>query len=68
MCSTVYYSIYFFYHHIYFKINILNGVEVPDVTIFHDHSKYVICIKWSPNGSHFATVSYDKTVNLYKKR
>ena len=58
----------FSYNNFPFKIDTSKGTEVPDVTIFHDHSKYVVSIKWSPNGSHLATVSHDKTVNLYKKR
>lgn len=38
------------------------------VLMFKDHTKYVVGIKWSPDGAYLATVSHDKTVNLYKKR
>ena len=39
-----------------------------NVLVFKDHTKYVVGIKWSPDGAFLATVSHDKTVNLYKKR
>ena len=32
---------------------------------FHDHSKYVIFIRWSVSGKFFATACYDKSVNIY---
>lgn len=32
---------------------------------FHDHSKYVVCLRFSSDGRRFATCSYDKSVNLY---
>jgi WD40 repeat protein len=36
-----------------------------DVQLFHDHSKYVVCLRFSPDGRRFATCSYDRSVNLY---
>jgi len=35
------------------------------IQMFHDHSKYVVCLRFSPDGRHFATCSYDKSVNVY---
>jgi WD40 repeat protein len=33
---------------------------------FKAHTKYVVCCKWSADGSMFATASHDKTVSIYK--
>jgi WD40 repeat protein len=30
-----------------------------------DHTKYVNCIRFSPNGSHFVSVSSDKTIQIF---
>ena len=32
---------------------------------FHDHSKYVIFIRWSVSGKFLATACYDKSVKIY---
>ncbi|EGC30623.1 hypothetical protein DICPUDRAFT_157617 [Dictyostelium purpureum] len=32
---------------------------------FKDHIKYVVCVRWSPDGKKFATSSYDKSVGYY---
>jgi WD40 repeat protein len=34
---------------------------------FKAHIKYVVCCKWSADGSMFATASHDKTVSIYRK-
>jgi WD40 repeat protein/ElaB/YqjD/DUF883 family membrane-anchored ribosome-binding protein len=34
---------------------------------FKAHTKYVVCCKWSADGSMFATASHDKTVSIYRK-
>eukprot|EP01132_Coremiostelium_polycephalum_P001094 gene1094-1385_t len=34
---------------------------------FNVHKKYVVRIRWSPDGTKFATCSYDKTVSLFGK-
>jgi WD40 repeat protein len=31
-----------------------------------DHSKYVVAVKWSPDGLLFATASHDHSVGLHK--
>eukprot|EP01105_Mastigella_eilhardi_P008644 TRINITY_DN208_c1_g1_i1.p1 TRINITY_DN208_c1_g1~~TRINITY_DN208_c1_g1_i1.p1 ORF type:complete len:408 (-),score=122.25 TRINITY_DN208_c1_g1_i1:1265-2488(-) len=36
------------------------------VQSFKDHSKYAVIVRWSIDGSMFATASYDKSVKLYK--
>lgn len=35
--------------------------------VFHDHQKYVTNIMWSLDGQYLATISYDKSANLYKR-
>ena len=40
--------------------------QQPIVQKFSDHSKFVVRIRWSPNGRFFATASYDKTCRLYE--
>ncbi len=42
--------------------------DAPAVVSFKDHTKYVVCIKWSMDGQLLATVSHDKSVNLYRNR
>jgi WD40 repeat protein len=45
-------------------------INVRDSTLiqrFKDHSKYVVRVCWHPNGTHFATCSYDHNVCVYKK-
>eukprot|EP01128_Nolandella_sp_AFSM9_P011270 TRINITY_DN7995_c0_g1_i1.p1 TRINITY_DN7995_c0_g1~~TRINITY_DN7995_c0_g1_i1.p1 ORF type:complete len:377 (-),score=76.45 TRINITY_DN7995_c0_g1_i1:16-1113(-) len=32
---------------------------------WHIHQKYVVCIKWSPDGLRFATGSHDSTVTIF---
>jgi WD40 repeat protein len=44
-------------------------VDVARKTIlqeFHDHKKYVVRTRWAPNGSAFATSSYDKSICFYE--
>jgi WD40 repeat protein len=48
-------------------VDIAGDQDKEAVTIFKDHTKYVVCIKWSPDGCFLATVSHDKTINLYKR-
>lgn len=38
--------------------------EAPLVA-FHDHTKYVVRVAWSPDATRFASASYDKTVCVY---
>eukprot|EP01097_Dermamoeba_algensis_P011671 TRINITY_DN911_c0_g1_i2.p1 TRINITY_DN911_c0_g1~~TRINITY_DN911_c0_g1_i2.p1 ORF type:complete len:125 (+),score=39.13 TRINITY_DN911_c0_g1_i2:626-1000(+) len=33
---------------------------------FQDHKKYVVRARWSPDGTSYATASYDKSVCFYK--
>ncbi|GAM22643.1 hypothetical protein SAMD00019534_058180, partial [Acytostelium subglobosum LB1] len=35
------------------------------VQTFKDHQKYVVRVRWSPDGRKFATCSYDKTLKYY---
>lgn len=43
-------------------INVGSGV----VRHLKDHSKYVVGVRWSPDGKYLATVSHDKSVHLYR--
>lgn len=49
-------------HHI---VDFMDGQVIQS---FSDHEKYVVRVKWSPDGLWFATASYDRTANLYKKK
>ncbi|ORX91966.1 WD40 repeat-like protein [Basidiobolus meristosporus CBS 931.73] len=45
----------------------LVDIETNDVLqSFKNHTRYVVKVKFSPNGQYFASCSYDKTFNLYK--
>lgn len=44
---------------------IINAAN-SQVTHLKDHAKYVVGVKWSPDGTLLATVSHDKSVNLYR--
>jgi WD40 repeat protein len=44
--------------------DIRNGGSI--LQSFQDHRKYVVCARWSPDGTHFATASHDHSVNLYR--
>jgi COMPASS component SWD3 len=35
------------------------------VAEFHEHTKYVVRVAWSPGGTRFASASYDKSVCVY---
>lgn len=37
-----------------------------DVRHLKDHSKYVVGVRWSPDGRYLASVSHDKSVHLYR--
>lgn len=40
-------------------------VDVETLATFDSHQKYVVRVKWSPDGSMFATGSHDRSVHLY---
>ncbi|EFA76430.1 hypothetical protein PPL_10195 [Heterostelium album PN500] len=48
------------------RINSTTG-EGEVVQQFKDHVKYVVRVRWSPNGDRFATCSYDKTLKYYQR-
>jgi COMPASS component SWD3 len=41
---------------------------VESTTAFSDHSKFVVCARWSNDGNMFATGSHDKTLKLYRRQ
>ena len=50
-------------------VSYITSVESnPRIVSFKDHTKYVIALKWSLDGSYLATAGHDKTVNIYKRR
>jgi COMPASS component SWD3 len=36
------------------------------IQTFNDHKKYVVSVKWSPDGLSFATASHDHSVSFYR--
>jgi WD40 repeat protein len=51
------------------KLNLSDpAMPAESISAANNHSKYNVDIKFSPDGQFLATVSHDKTVNLYKRR
>ncbi|KAK9766291.1 hypothetical protein K7432_004722 [Basidiobolus ranarum] len=45
----------------------LVDIETNDILqSFKNHTKYVVRVRFSPDGNYFASCSYDKTFNIYK--
>lgn len=45
----------------------VNDPNPDNVIHIKDHTKYVVCIQFSPDGQFLATASHDKSVNLYRR-
>ncbi len=43
------------------------GTPQAVVQEFKDHSKYVVVVRWAPDGKHFFTASHDKSLNVYSQ-
>jgi len=50
--------------HALYDISNLDNIKV--VQHFKQHEKYVIRVKWAPNGTLFATASYDHSLTIYR--
>jgi WD40 repeat protein len=51
------------------KLDLRDPAMPPEAIVrFNEHNKYNVETRWSPDGQYLATVSHDKSVNLYKRR
>jgi WD40 repeat protein len=48
-------------------MGISNLSDETRIQILKEHSKYVVGVRFSPDGYYLASVSHDKTVNLYRR-
>jgi WD40 repeat protein len=48
-----------------FTVNFYNGVPYKFAKSIRDHSRFVQCVRFSPNGEHFVSTSSDSKIFLY---
>lgn len=50
----------------YFGFSLIIDLNVIKKHVFKDHEKFVMNVKWSPDGKYFATCSRDGYITVYR--